>query len=101
MTDMEKNFGERIADLGERFKQRYAVPFTVRDGKPWFQPRGNYFFLVTSLKFPNGDEAIVLESVDTLETAKRDIFEDGDLYYMDEMNEEEMFQAMLKEIENE
>ena len=102
MTDMEKNFGERITNLEERFKQRYAVPFTVWDGQLCFQARSNRFFLVSTLKFPeDGAEALVLEFADSLEEAKLPRFEDGDLYYMDEMNEEEMFQAMLKEIENE
>ena len=102
MTDMERNFlRKRRTKLEERFKGRYAAPFTV-DGQLCFQARNNYFFLVTGLRFPeDGAEAIVLEFADTLDAAKRNIFEDADLYYMDEMNEEEMFQAMVKEIEDE
>lgn len=101
MTDMEKNFGERIANLEERFKQRYAVPFTVWDGQRCFQARSNRFFLVSGFTFPDAAQVIVLEYANSLEEAKLPRFEDGDLYYMDEMDEEEMFQAMIKEIEDE
>lgn len=101
MTDMEKNFGERITNLEERFKQRYAVPFTVWDGQLCFQARSNRFFLVSGFTFPDGAQVIVLEYANSLEEAKLPRFEDGDLYYMDEMDEEEMFHAMIKEIEDE
>ena len=102
MTDMERKFlVQRRAKLEERFKQRYAVPFTVWDGQLCFQARNNCFFLVTALEFPETTGVIVLEYADSLEEAKLPRFEDGDLYYMDEMNEEEMFQAMIREIEDE
>lgn len=43
--------------------------------------------------------ALVLEYADNMELAQKGIFgEDGDLFYMDEMTEDEMFEAMLKEI---
>ena len=45
-------------------------------------------------------DALVLEYAENLELAKKNIFgEDGDLYYMDTLDEEEMFKAMLSEIE--
>ena len=105
MTEMEMNSlterSKRRFQLEERFKKRCAIPLIVRDGKPCFQARSNCFFLVSTLKFPDGTEAIFLEFADSLEDVNLNRFEDGDLYYMGEMNEEEMFQAMIKEIENE
>lgn len=50
-----------------------------------------------------GDEynALVIEYADNLENANKGIFgEDGDLFYMDELSEDEMFNAMVQEIED-
>lgn len=44
--------------------------------------------------------AIVIEYAETLEEAKRNLFEDGDLFYIDELTEDEMLNKMIKEIEN-
>lgn len=45
--------------------------------------------------------ALVIEYADNLEMAKKGVFgEDGDLFYMDELSEDEMFEAMIKEIED-
>lgn len=47
----------------------------------------------------NDYNALVIEYADNIEMAKKGIFgEDGDLFYMDEMSEDEMFEAMLEEI---
>ena len=44
--------------------------------------------------------AIVVEYADSIELAKKDIFgEDGDLFYMDELDEKEMYSAIIQEIE--
>lgn len=66
-----------------------------------FSGEGQLPFLVSTLKFLDGTEAIFLEFADSLGDVNLNRFEDGDLCFMDEMNEEEMFQAMIKEIENE
>lgn len=45
--------------------------------------------------------ALVIEYSDNLENAKKGIFgEDGDLFYMEELNEDEMLNAMIQEIED-
>lgn len=45
--------------------------------------------------------ALVIEYADSLDSAKKNVFgEDGDLFYMDEMSEDEMFTAMVTEIED-
>lgn len=48
-----------------------------------------------------GDQynALVIEYADSIETAQKGIFgEDGDLFFMDELNESEMLEAMMKEM---
>lgn len=42
--------------------------------------------------------SLVIEYADNLEDAKMNRMEDGDLFPMDEYDEDEMFQAMIKEI---
>lgn len=45
--------------------------------------------------------ALVIEYADNIEAAKKGIFgEDGDLFFMDELNENEMLDAMVKEMNN-
>lgn len=45
--------------------------------------------------------ALVIEYADNLDLAKRNIFgEDGDLFYMDELDEDAMYNAMIQEIED-
>lgn len=41
----------------------------------------------------------MIEYADDIESAKKGIFgEDGDLFYMDELNEEQMFGKIIEEI---
>ena len=44
--------------------------------------------------------ALVLGHADNLAEAEQNRFEDGDLFYLDEMDEDAMLAAMLLEIEN-
>lgn len=45
--------------------------------------------------------ALVLEYAENLDKAKENVFdEDGDLFYMEKMSEDEMLNAMINEIEN-
>ncbi|MBE6070087.1 MAG: hypothetical protein E7211_20715 [Clostridium lundense] len=48
----------------------------------------------------NEFDCLVIEYADSLQEAMLYRFEDGDLYYMDDMTEDEMFDAMVKEIES-
>ena len=47
--------------------------------------------------FPK-DAAIVVEYADTIDDAEKNLFEDGDLFYIEEMDEETMYQAVIQEI---
>ena len=97
----EKCLIERRDKLEERFKHRYPIPFTLRNGKPCFQAHNDHYFLLTALR-PQGegvDGFIVIEHADSLEEAMLPRFENGDSFYMDDMTEDEMFEAMVREIE--
>ncbi|MGN0409296.1 MAG: hypothetical protein ACI4E3_02690 [Candidatus Fimousia sp.] len=43
--------------------------------------------------------AIVIEYAETIEEAEKNMFEDGDLFYLDELDENQMFEQMIREIE--
>ena len=42
--------------------------------------------------------AIVTEHEEMIEDARKHMYDDGDFLYMDEMNEDEMYEAILNEI---
>lgn len=45
-------------------------------------------------------DCLVIEFADSRQEAERRFPDDGRLYFMDEMTEDEMFEAMIKEIED-
>lgn len=93
MTEKEMRL-KRINDISERLKKKYksveingTIVFLLEDG--------TVFRLDSIGKF----NAIVIEYADDIESAKKGIFgEDGDLFYMDELNEEQMFGKIIEEI---
>jgi hypothetical protein len=96
MTEKESLLKERLTErqsrLIERFKERY--PSRTIENEMFFEsPNGRVFTVDIFLHF----ESIFLEWADSFEKAPGGR-EDGDLYSI-EMTEEEMFRAMLKEIE--
>lgn len=70
----------------------------INKQKLYVGENGFYFFLSV---FPEEFNAIVIEYASNQEEAKNNIFEDGDLFYVDDFSKEEMLQAMIKEIEDE
>ena len=62
-----------------------------------FLNRSGTLFHLNSLG--NDFNCLVIEYADSMQEAMQNRFEDGNLYYMDEMNEDEMFDAMVSEIE--
>ncbi len=57
---------------------------------------GELYFRID--EFP-GEFALVIEYVENKKDAIRGIFgEDGDRFYLEDMDEDEMFEAMLKEV---
>lgn len=95
MTQKEMRL-QRKEILNEKISQKYES--MMIDGERCFLISGGMVCRIDSL---GGEyDALVVEYADNLELAKKNVFgEDGDLFYMDEMDVEEMFQAMLEEIE--
>lgn len=94
MTEKEMRL-KRIDDINGMLEKKYK---SIKiNGTTAFLSEKGPVFRVDSI----GDfNAIVVEYSDNIELAKKGIFgEDGDLFYMDEMDEEQMFDAMIEEIE--
>lgn len=85
---------KRIEELESRLGEKYEK--VEINGENCFRTnKGEIIHLVGFKKW----EAIVVEYAKTQEAAERNVFEDGDLFYMDELDEKQMFEAMIKEIE--
>ncbi len=92
----ERKIDQRVENLEQRFEEKYGTPFFVWKRK-CFTVNEREFFRVAGLKWLN---AIVIEHAFSEEEAKKNMFEDGDAFYMDEFTEDEMLDAMIKEIED-
>lgn len=95
-TELKKKIDERISKLELRMKERYEIAFDVL-GKNCFKASDYEFFILTRMFWAN---AVVIEHADSEEEARKNRFEDGDLFYMDELEEDAMFNAMIREIED-
>lgn len=98
MTDMEtrSRIMERVEKLESRFEERYGL-FSKTEEKKCFYVNDEEYFMVTGLASLGG---IVIEHALSKREAERNMFEDGDLFYMDELDEDAMFEAMIREIED-
>ena len=85
----------RAAALNARFSEQYK---TIQVGPRAFflGPDGASLFALDYLG-PYG--ALVIEYAESIDDARDNRLEDGDLFYLDELDEEAMFQAMIQEIE--
>ena len=94
MTEKEKK-KKRIDDINNMLGEKYKS--IEINGTTAFLSSNDQVFRVDSIgKF----NAIVVEYADSIELAKKDIFgEDGELFYMNEMDEKEMYRAIIQEIE--
>lgn len=94
MTEKEMRL-KRIDDINEKLKKKYK--YIEITGTLLFVLETGIVFRIDSIgKF----NAIVIEYADDIESAKKGIFgEDGELFYMNDMNEDEMYEAMVEEIE--
>jgi hypothetical protein len=80
--------------LESRLRKRYKT-LTINNKNCFLTEDGTIIHL-TGLKSFN---AIVIEYASSEDEAKKNMFEDGDLFYLKELDEEQMFQAMIQEIE--
>lgn len=92
--EMKRKIEERREALERRFGKKYQQAQEV-SGQKCFEAGEDEFFMVTGLGWA---EALVLEHASSEDEMKKNLFEDGDLFYMDKMNEEQMFNAMIEEI---
>ena len=100
MTWKETNSKYNVRGRKEAISQRLKRSFEMtRFGELdcFVYPTGGYFMLDAFVKFG----AIVVGYADTEEDARLYRFEDGDLFYLEDLDEEEMFQKILEEINRE
>ena len=78
---------------------KYGVAFLV-DGKKCFNYR-NTFFIISGLTWSQTkEEVIIAEYAESINEAKKGLFsEDGDVYYIDEMSENDIINAIIREVE--
>lgn len=94
LTEKKSRTKIRTAALEKLFAEKFDN-FAVGSRSCFGLPDGR----VIALDTLDAYDALVIEYADNYEEARINRFEDGDLFYLDEMNEETMFQAMLREIE--
>ena len=95
-TDKKKIIDSRVEVVEKFFQQKYEQAFIIRE-KKCFKVNDSEYFLVSGLKWAN---AIVLEHAFSENEARKGMFDDGDLFYMEDYGSaEKMIQDMIREIE--
>lgn len=84
---------DQISKLEKMLEQRYPR-MLINSRLCFMKPTGEIFSLQ---KFP-GEDAIVVEYATNCAEAALNRFEDGDLFYLDEMDEETLIRCILQEI---
>ena len=84
---------QRMEAFNKRLIERYA---RVVIGDRVCFVKGTHFFRLDSI---NAFNAILVEHAHGIDAAKSNVFEDGDLFYLDELSEDEMYAAILAEVE--
>ena len=92
-TETKSKLLERSKALECRFEIQFEKKI-INERVCFSRQDGVIFSIGTLLPFC----ALVVEYADSAEEAKRNLFEDGDLFYLEEMDEETMFQGMIQEI---
>lgn len=85
---------KRLENLENRLKNRYEQ-IEVNNRNCFLLENGEIIQLTGLKSFG----AIVIEYAETMEEAEKNMFEDGDLFYLDELDENQMFEQMIREIE--
>lgn len=93
-TEMKSRLMERTKALEGRFEMAFDKR-VIQKRTCFVRPDGMLFALDSLIPFG----ALVLEYADNVEEAEKNRFEDGDLFYLEDMDEETMFQCMIREIE--
>lgn len=97
MTSKEtkRKIKERCETLERRFEEIYERMPDISERK-CFKAREDEIFMITGLEWT---KAIVLEHACSEEEVRKNLFEDGDLFYLEELDEEQMLKEMIQEIE--
>lgn len=91
--EMKKN---RKSEMDKRFSEKFSKMKERSDAFIGIRDEEQVYFRIDV--FPD-EYALVIEYAENKAKAIRGIFgEDGDLFYLDEMDEDEMFEAMLEEV---
>ena len=93
------NWMEQRNEMFHRINDRLAKLY-VREsikGQECFRTESGLYFRLFEF---SGENALCIEYAENYEEAVKNLFEDGDRFYLDEMSEDEVFDAMVEEIEN-
>lgn len=90
---MKKN--DVFLDIKKRFEAKYPVK-TFGKNECFIASNGVIF---RPFEFP-GEDALGIEYAETAEEAKKNRFEDGDLFYLSELSGDALFDALVAEIES-
>lgn len=96
MLTATQNLIDVVKQVERSIGQRYECPFRI-NGQRCFLYGQDHYFMITGLDWE--EKSIVVEHAHSLEEAKRDMFEDGDRFYVDEMTENEIVDAIIDEVE--
>ena len=93
--EREQRRARRLA-MEKLFSQQFEKITERDDAFVYCGTEGEFYFRID--EFPD-EFALVIEYVENKKHAIQGIFgEDGDLFYLDEMDEDEMFEAMCREV---
>ena len=96
----KKSLIEIRNSIEKRLAERYTALFNVNDKKCFVYGKDCYFIISALTWKKSGESVILAEYADSLDEAKKHLFgEDGELFYVDEMTEDEIYEAIVNEIE--
>ena len=93
-TEMKYRLLERSKALERRFETLFQK-CVINDRDCFSRTDGMIFAVDFLLSFG----ALVIEYAENADEAKKNRFEDGDLFYIEDMDEETMYNSMIQEIE--
>ena len=92
-TEQKSLINARITAVEQRLDAMFDQ--VEVNGEKCYRTADGRVFLVTAI-YSQG--AIVIEYADDVAAAAQNAYEDGDLFYLEEMGEEEMLESILREI---
>ena len=87
---------EYVVYLEQELSKKYTYVFDVR-GQHCYKARPDEYFMISGFSY---FRAVIVEHAFSEEEARKNVFEDGDLFYVEVMSKEEMLKEVIHEIEN-